>query len=107
MQDQAQEMVDDPEAIVVDEGRDEMAWTGLLGLLEDDESEGTMQVVEGRVRRLFRLMSQVRLWTGEDALHAALAKNHSVEHVGDLRKNELNLFAEEAFTAARKKVAEE
>jgi hypothetical protein len=90
-----------------DEGRDEMAWTGLLGLLEEDESEGTMQVVEGRIRRLFRLMSQVRLWTGEDALHAALAKKHNVEHVGDLRKNELNLFAEEAFTAARKKVADE
>jgi hypothetical protein len=89
------------------EGRDEAAWENLLMLLEEDESEGTMQIVEARVRKLFRMMNTVNLWPDYDrSIHAALAKKHGVEHVSDLRKAELNEFATEAFEAARKRVTD-
>ena len=89
---------------VVEESAD---WANLLALLNEDASEGTMGTVEVRLRKLFRLMEQIELWPGADrTLHATLAKHNAVEHVGDLRKNELNEFTELTFDAARRKVEE-
>ncbi len=99
LQEQAREMMDD------DGGGGD--WANLLALLNEDASEGTMGTVEVRLRKLFRLMEQIELWPGADrTLHATLAKHNAVEHVGDLRKNELNEFTELTFDAARRKVEE-
>jgi hypothetical protein len=97
LQEQAREMMDDPGA----------SWSDLLVLLEEDASEGTMGTVEVKLRKLFRLMHQAELWPDAyKSLHATLKKHNAVEHVGDLRKNELNEFTELTFAAARKKVEE-
>lgn len=97
------EVVEEPEP--EPEPADDQAWSDLLALLEQDESDGTMQVVEARIRKLFRLMDQAGLWPDADrTLHASLMKHDAAEHVGDLRKAELGLFATDAFAAAREKV---
>jgi len=80
-------------------------WSDLLTHLEGDATEGTMAVIEARIRKLYRMMHSVNLWP-EDAIHAALAKHYQVAHVGDLRKAELQQFATQSFDAARQQVAD-
>ena len=79
------------------------AWPELLTLLEDDPDEGTMGVVQTRVYRLFRLMYAVDLWP-ERAREASLVKLHGHNHLTNLRKDELNTFAVQAFAASKQKV---
>ncbi len=101
--------MEDPEAVlVVPSTYDDATWGKLLKLLEDKADEGTMSVVESRVRTLFRYMEQTGLWPDSDgALHASLAKHNGVEHLTDLRKAELGEFAVKTFDAARVKVGED
>lgn len=81
------------------------AWSSLYQILEEDPSEGVMDKVEERVRRLFRYMDEVGLWGDHNkARHAAVQKHYNTVHVGDLRKAELNQFAEMTFAAAKARV---
>jgi len=90
------------------EAADDAVWADLLALLEDKPDEGTMSVVETRVRKLFRYMDAADLWGDADrTLHASLAKFNGVEHLTDLRKAELGEFAVKAFEAAKAKVSED
>lgn len=88
----------DPEPVTDD------VWVQLATCLGDRfDPTGSMKVTEARVRMLFDLMGQARLWpvsaSGQDALHAALAKRGAA-HLSDLRKDALLEFAAQAFDAA-------
>jgi len=86
---------------------DEAEWAALLELLNETADDGTMSEVEARVRRLFRLMDSVGLWGNHDtARHASLKKMYDTIHLSDLRKAELNQFAEASFAAAKAKVSD-
>lgn len=76
-----------------------------------DESD-TMAVWETYVRLLFHMMEDAGHWlavnsNGQDSLHAALDKLHSVPHLGDLRKAELVAFTKRAHAAAAAKLGAE
>jgi len=108
LQTQAVEMMDDDEVVAAVIAQDDATWGKLLKLLEDKADEGTMSVVESRVRTLFRYMEQTDLWPDSDrTLHASLMKHNGVEHLTDLRKAELGEFALKTFEAARAKVSED
>jgi hypothetical protein len=78
------------------------AWPRLLDILEESPTEGNMDVVQDRVRRLFNFMEACGFdhW-GDDGLHAAIAKSHQVSHLTDLKRASLNLFITRAFTVAK------
>lgn len=81
-------------------------WAELAVVLSEGvDAETTMPTIQGKVRQLFDLMAQAQLpnWgvsaSGQDALHAALAKRDA-QHLADLKKAELVTFARAAFEAA-------
>lgn len=84
-------------------------WIELVQMLVDPPAPAlTVPVIEGQVRRLFALMAEVGVWPvgdGPDPMHLALRKHHGVEHLGDLRKDSLVVFAGESWDAARAAVA--
>ena len=85
------------------------AWIELVQMLVDPPAPAlTVPVIETQVRRLFALMAEVGVWPvgdGPDPLHLALRKHHQAEHLGDLRKDSLVVFAGETWEAARAAVA--
>jgi len=85
-------------------------WAELVALLGPDvDGAVTMPVIETGLRRVFELMDRVGLWVpnpeGTDALHLALRSKMRVDHVGDLRKEDLVKFAEMTWAGAREAVA--
>ena len=97
---EAEEIV---EAHIVD---DDTAWAGLLDILNETPIDGNMGTVQDRCRRLYRFMHATGLWT-ENAKEAALAQHYAAEHLTDLRRAELEVFANQSFNAAIDKVAEQ
>jgi hypothetical protein len=97
--------VDDETVVEFPTPNDEQ-WALLLDTIAEDPVEGTMDVIEERVRRLYRLMREngIEHWGG-DALHAMLAKHHAVEHVRDLKRAELEKFAKTSWMHAEGAVA--
>lgn len=87
------------EAEVVDEVPDD-AWPELLALLNEAPADGVMDEIKDRVYRLYRLMHVVGVWP-ENARQAALQKHYQTEHLSDLRKAELSVFASKSFMAAK------
>lgn len=84
-------------------------WTELVQILVDPPRPAlTVPTIESQVRRLYELMAAAGVWPtgqGADPLHRALRKHHQVEHLGDLRKDTLLVFASESWEAARAAVA--
>lgn len=76
----------------------ERYWNDLTALvLGGPPVQGTMEVMEAELRRLFRLLEQVNvIESGEAALHKALGKR-GVKHVGDLKRAELLAFIKDAW----------
>lgn len=71
-------------------------------LLKLDPTEGNMEQVQERIRRLCRHMEAAGLWPKgnyEDALHAALARR-GASHLGDLKRVELDSFVRDAWEQA-------
>lgn len=61
------------------------AWEELLLLLDHpDFSGGTIPNIEQRTRKLFQLMSNLRVWPS-DAIHVALYSDYGAQHWGDLK----------------------
>lgn len=87
----------------------EETWAQLYTTLGDaPTTSDTMQVLEVRLREMYRLMDTVGLWPTQpgrpDALHLALGKVAGAKHVGDLRKAELVDFCERSWEAARERI---
>jgi len=84
----------------------EDAWAKLLKLLEEDPAEGTIKIIEVRVRALYEAMATVGLWSPR-AFHAMLDKHFDAKHFGDLaRKERMIEFSTMSFEAAKAKVEE-
>ena len=85
---------------------DEKAWIDLTDLLSDPPTATeTKPVMEGKLRKLYELMSVVGLWPikgAPDPLHQALKKYAQADHVGDLNKEPLLAFCQRSWTAAAK-----
>lgn len=89
---------------------EEKLWITLDDLVAHNEpsKSDTVPVIEGRLRDLYRLMSEVGLWPikgSPDPLHQALKKYAQADHVGELNKAPLLEFCGRSWAAARDAVA--
>jgi hypothetical protein len=71
-------------------------------VLQETPNDGNMKTIQDRLRRLFNAMEANGYdhW-GDRGLHAALASKYNAEHLSDLRRESLEVFATSAFMAAK------
>lgn len=93
------------DVVVVDEAQH---WNELYTVLGEQPADGNMKVVSARLRRLYALMEATghKKW-GDHGLHVALKQKYNVDHLGELKRDTLDVFTGASFMAAKKQIGDE